>query len=76
MEQTTLETLMENCKGKRGINHFTAMTALRKYLADITDEQFEREVRVLTTEANLGYLIQAGLSRERQGILAKIEREG
>lgn len=70
-----MNDLLERVRDRRGLDNLAAQKALKRYLDEISDTQFAFDITRVEDVNNLRYLLAAGMSRERQGILADYKEE-
>lgn len=70
-----LNELLLKATGRQDLEYIAAMRAIKRYLNEITDDQFRHDVRLIDDPDLFRYLIAAGLSRSRQDILVELKED-
>jgi len=68
---TVVEVMTRKLIASRGVEHRARYLDMKRYLAEISDDEFGRQVKEITDSQVLQYLLYLGLPRDRQTIIAK-----
>jgi len=67
-----LQVLVEQLRRARGIEHRKLYLELKRYLAEMDDDEFERQIKAITELWVFNYLLYLGLPWHRQVMLTKL----
>jgi len=71
-EVPTLQILIEQLRQARGVEHKKLYLELKRYLAEMDDDEFERQIKAITELWVFNYLLYLGLPWRRQVMLTKL----